>query len=160
MKLIGNFINVSSKVAGAFAIISTCVYFYFHYELLPELIPSDFGVSNSPSEFSNKFFLINRLIIASVLYFLLFVFGYSKNIHFYPVKLTENNRNIQHQFSINSLRIITLTIVVFLCANSVYLSEIGLNRSRFHGWIDLFLLYVVNLLVSVVFLVLSFRNKN
>ena len=152
-------IGVASKIIGAIAITSAIIYFSINYKILPDYIPSDFDIGKSPNEYSHKIFLLIYMANSFGLYLLIFGYKHTKRIHFYPVRLNENNREIQYKLSISSLKLISLCIIFFLCEISVYLSEIGLSRSRFHGWFDLFLLYFSIGFISIIFIILSFLKK-
>lgn len=111
MKLIDWILEI---ISGAI-LIGSLILILFTYHNLPDNIPVHFNFLGEPDKFGQKSTIIYFFLICSCLYFFVTFLNFRPHNFNYPVKITEENQNIQYALSTRMLRWIKLFINILFC---------------------------------------------
>ncbi len=98
---------------SAIALLIYAIYFVFNaYSSLPDTIPTHFGIDGKADAWGNKATLFILPSVSIFVYLLLTGISFlPSNMMNYPVKITDENKERQHQIALKLLRILKLVIV-------------------------------------------------
>lgn len=84
-------------------------YTIYNFKKLPKIIPIHFDLEGKPDNYGAKYFIFLLPIIGILIYFFL---SYNiKEINNYPVKITQENREIQYTIGLLAVKSITAYIL-------------------------------------------------
>jgi uncharacterized membrane protein len=133
------------------------LYFYIHYEQLPETVPLHFNAKGEADAYGNKALLwLFFSIMAFVMFVLTLVKRADPSVLNYPKKYKVDKMNQVHSISIELLSIVQLWIggLTLLMSRKIILAaESGQIKSMYSFW-----LYIVFLLTIILVYVVRLRK--
>jgi hypothetical protein len=122
-------IEIIIELTGIIAIFVMFLILYKYWPVLPEIIPTHFGISGKPDGWGGRGSLFFLPILGTFVYICLWFLSKYPHIYNYPVTITEENAPVQYLMArklINWLR----TFVVVLCGYTEWVSiQVALGKS-------------------------------
>jgi uncharacterized membrane protein len=123
------------------------IHLFMKYNSLPDTVPIHLNAAGKPDDFSGKSFLWFLPLLATVMYFGLFLINRFPHLHNYMLNITKENALVQYRFSTRILRIVNfLCTLLFAYINYKIIIGAKSNTSELGRW---FLITVIG--VSVLF---------
>lgn len=102
------------------------IYTFLNFRKLPKIIPIHFGFDGEPDNYGSKYFIFLLPIFALILYFLL---GYKiDTINNYPVKITEENKEIQFLIGKTAVKSIISYILFMFIIIQKYMINLSIKK--------------------------------
>ena len=119
-------VSTKLKILGFLLLIVAVVYYFFHFDLLPERVPIHYDASGNPNGYGSRWSAALFFPIMGAVMLLLHWSGTLDPMMMnYPVTVTQENVNRLHSLSLELLAFITFWMGIF----SVYFSWITIANS-------------------------------
>lgn len=138
-----SFMDVFS-IAG---VVIIWVFTGLQWKKLPSIIPVHFDLQGNPDNFGSKYFIFLLPFVGTVLYFTL---GFPvKEIHNYPVKITQENKAIQYTIGLLAVKsIIAYVLFMFFIFQKTIIEIAGQKKET--------KIPVVNLIIGLFVIIILF----
>ena len=137
----------------------TCIYVAYMYAVVPEVVPSHFGVSGAPDDYSHKRLLIILLGLDAVMIGGLQLLLKYPHIYNYPSEITRENAETKYRSAIRLLRIVQFAVAV--CFGYICYAIIANATGKMFGIGKAFLpVFLLLTIAPVVLYLYSNRNQD
>ena len=137
-------VDLILEVLAIVGILFLIAYPLFHYNSLPDEIPSHFGPSGQPDDYQSKNFIWVFPVLGVFIYLLLTIVSRIPHTFNFTVKITEENATTQYQIAVRMISVLK-TIILFTFAYISFTSiQIALgNKNELGYWFLPVLLFFV-----------------
>lgn len=129
------------------------------WSMLPEVVPTHFGISGAPDAWGDKSSLLLLPAISILLYLTMTILGRFPGIYNYPVTITESNYVIQYYLARSLLAWIKAEIVWLF----VWLNWLTIQTSLGHiaglGWVAMPIILIITFVTIVVYFQQAWQSR-
>ena len=159
LKLPMNTFQVVLEVAGTLVLIIFTTYLITNYSKLPTEIPTHFNIKGEPNSWGDKSEILTLYVVGVLLYIGLTVLNRFPHIFNYPVKITEQNAEVQYrmaQILLSVMKLVTLAIFLYISIHMIKVAE-GIHPAI--GNVFIILILCCSLIPVIVYLILAYKAK-
>lgn len=147
------------EIAAAMGILFSLTILIRSWNMLPDIVPTHFGISGTPDAWGGKNSLLLLPAVSGGLYLLLTILGRFPGIYNYPVTITETNYLIQYYLARSLLAWIKTEIIwMFVWLNWLTI-QTALGNQAGLGWAAMPVILIVITVTIVAYFQQAFQAR-
>ena len=147
------------EVMGLLVLIGFWIFTLFHYNQLPDIIPTHFGAEGKPDGYGEKYTILFLPIIGSLLYIALTILARFPHKMNYTATITEANAEKQYTIMTQMLRVLKVMMLLVFFVLDYKTIQIALGLPDLFGRWFLLLLFALVFVPIFYFLIQSSKNS-